>query len=116
MQSHEIPSDQWVPFFNDLSKRHQGEHVTVESLGRHFDDRQLPKDQSLVGISVDPPTGACKIDVMVGSSVAHEVTHPIHVRLSQNDAGNDTTVEIDTCSGACTLVRFLSSIEQNNFV
>ena len=117
MQSQEIPSDQWVPFFNDLSRRHQGEHVKVELLGRHLGDRHLPKDQSLVGISINPPTGTCKIDVMVeeagNSNLAHEIAHPIHVRLSQNDAGIDEAVEIETCSGPCRLLRFLTTGERS---
>jgi hypothetical protein len=113
MQSHEIPSDQWVPFFNDLSKKHQGEHVKVEFLGRDFGEQHLPNDPSLVGISVDPPTGTCKIDVMVEdaghSSVAHEFAHPIHVYLSQDESGKDAAVEIETYSGPCTLLRFQST-------
>ena len=116
MHSHEIPTDQWVPFFNDLSKRHKGEHVKVEFLGRDSGEQHLPNEPSLVGISVDPPTGTCKIDVMVEdaghSNVAHEFAHPIHVYLvylSQDDAGKDEAVELETCSGPCTLLRFGST-------
>jgi hypothetical protein len=111
MHSHEIPSNQWIPFFNDLSKRHQGEHVSVEMLGRDIGDQHVAQDQSLLGITVDPPTGACKIDVMVGeaghANIAHEISHPIHVRLAQSDDGNDAALEIETLSGPCTLVRFM---------
>ena len=113
MHTHEIPSEQWAPFFKDVTKRHRGEHVKVEFLGREFGEQDLPNDPSLLGISVDPPTGTCKIDVVVEeaghSNVAHEFAHPIHVYLSQDDAGKDQTVEIETCSGPCTLLRFRSS-------
>jgi hypothetical protein len=111
MQSHEIPSDQWVPFFNDLSKRHQGEHVTVELMGRDIGDQLAAQDQSLLGITVDPPTGAFKIDVMMGDrngiNMSHEIAHPIHVRLAQADDGQDAALEIETDSGPCTLLRFM---------
>jgi hypothetical protein len=110
MQSHEIPSDQWIPFFDDLSKRHQGEQVTVELMGRDIGDQHAAQDQSLMGITVDPPSGAFKIDVIMGGNgvnMSHEIAHPIHVRLAQNDDGNDAALEIDSDSGPCTLVRFL---------
>src|ERR1700730_11147203 len=93
MQSHEIPSEQWVPFFNDLSKRHQGDHVIIELMGRDIGDQREAQDQELMGITLDPPSGACKIEVMAGelagANISHEIAHPIHVRLAQNEDGND---------------------------
>jgi hypothetical protein len=115
MQSHEIPSDQWVPFFNDLSKRHQGEHVTVELLGREIGDQLEAQNQSLLGITVDPPSGAFKIEVMLGENngvnMSHEIAHPIHVRLAQSDEGLDAAIEIEPDGGPCTLVRFIPTPE-----
>lgn len=113
MQSHEIPSDQWVPFFNDLSKRHQGEHVSIELMGRDIGDQLEAQDQSLLGITVDPPSGAFKIEVIVGESsginIAHEIAHPIHVRLAQADDGRDAALEIEPDGGPRTLLRFVST-------
>lgn len=115
MQSHEIPSDQWVPFFNELSKRHQGEHVSVELIGREIGDQMEAQDQSLLGITVDPPSGAFKIDVMLGDAggpnMAHEIAHPVHVRLAQSDDGKDATIEIEADRGPSTLVRFITATE-----
>lgn len=112
MQSHEIPSDQWVPFFNDLSKRHEGEHVSVELIGRDIGDQMEAQDQSLLGITVDPPSGAFKIEVMLGESgginMSHEIAHPIHVRLAQADDGSDSALEIEPEGGPRTLLRFES--------
>lgn len=111
MHSHEIPSTEWVPFFNDLSKRHQGEHVTVELIGRQIGDQHEAQDQSLMGITMDVPSGACKIDVIMGDAtginMSHEIAHPIHVRLAQNDDGRDAALEIESKDGPNTLVRFL---------
>jgi hypothetical protein len=113
MQSHEIPVDQWVPFFNDLSKRHQGEHVSVELIGRKIGDQMEARDQSLLGITVDPPSGAFKIEVMLGESnginMSHEIAHPVHVRLAQGDDGLDAALEIEPDGGPCTLLRFEST-------
>lgn len=110
MRSREIPAEQWVPFFNDLSKRHQGEHVSVELMGRDIGDQYEARDQSLMGVMVDQPTGACKIDVMIGDSagtnMSHEIAHPIHVRLAQTESGQDAALEIEPDSGPCTLLRF----------
>ena len=111
MQSQEIPSNQWIPFFNSISKRHQGEHVSVELVGRDIGEQREAKDQSLLGITVDPPTGACKIEVMVGdaaaANIAHEIAHPIHVRLAISDDGKDQALEIESDAGPCTLLRFM---------
>lgn len=111
MQSHEIPTTQWAPFFDDLSKRHQGEHVSVELIGRKIGDQKAAEDQSLMGITVDRPSGAFKIDVMMGSdihaNISHEIAHPIHVRLAQSDDGKDEVIEIESECGPSTLVRFL---------
>ena len=112
MQTQEIPDNQWIPFFNDLSKRHQGQHVTVELMGRDIGDQTEMKDQALLGITVDPPTGSCKIEVMAGDptgvNIAHEIAHPIHVRLATSDDGKDQALEIESDAGPATLVRFLS--------
>ena len=111
MHSHEIPNNEWISFFNELSKRHQGDHVTIELLGRDIGDVREAQDQSLLGITVDPPTGSCKIDVMVGdpsgTNVSHEIAHPIHVRLAQNDDGRDAAIEIESDAGPSTLLRFM---------
>jgi hypothetical protein len=117
MQSHEIPANQWIPFLNDLSRRHQGEHVTVELIGRDIGDQSEARDQSLLGITVDPPTGSCKIEVMAGdadSLIAHEISHPIHVRMAQLDNGADAALEIESDSGPSTLVRFLQIEKQGS--
>ncbi len=111
MQTQEIPDNQWGPFFDELSKRHQGEHVTVELLGRDIGVQMAAEDQSLMGISVDAPTGACKIDVMAGglgeTNIAHEIAHPIHVRVATSDDGREEAIEIESEGGPATLVRFL---------
>lgn len=112
MQTQEIPDNQWIPFLNDLSKRHQGEHVIVELMGRDIGDQTEARDQSLLGITVDPPSGSCKIEVMAGdpdSLIAHEISHPIHVRLAKLDNGIDAALEIESDAGPKTLVRFLQS-------
>ncbi len=110
MRSQEIPSSQWIPFFNELSKRHQGDHVTIELMGRDIGDQREAQDQELLGIMVDQPSGACKIEVMAGgqgTNIAHEIAHPIHVRLAQSDDGRDAAIEIESDTGPCTLVRFM---------
>jgi hypothetical protein len=113
MRSQEIPGDQWIPFFNELSRRHQGDHVSIELLGRDIGDQHEAADQELLGITVDPPTGACKIQVMAGelagANISHEIAHPIHVRLAQSDDGKDEALEIESDGGPSTLVRFMGS-------
>ena len=111
MHSHEIPSNEWIRFFDDQSRRHQGEHVTVEVIGPEIGDQNAAADQSLLGISVDPPTGSCRIQIMAGeaggANIAQEISHPIHVRLAQAEDGHDVAIEIESDTGPKTLLRFL---------
>ena len=112
MQSQEIPSDQWIPFLNDLSRRHQGDKVTIELMGNDVGDQREAQDMPLLGITVDPPAGQSRmIEVMVGDeqgvNIAHDISHPIHVRLAKTDAGADVALEIEAESGPRTLVRFM---------
>jgi hypothetical protein len=113
MQTHEIPSSDWSNFLNNLSRRHEGEDVTVEVQGADFGAQTEARDARLVGITFDPKDSIGEeIDVMVRCNnqahVMHAVAHPSHVRLAQADNGTDEALQLEDEDGRTTLVRFLS--------
>lgn len=110
MQSHEVPHDQWVEFFNQFSEAHLGWPVTIEVLSKEAGPERVLANQPLRGISLDPAgTRPCTIDVGAGdttsSNFTHTVDHPRHIRLA--DQGRDAgTLEIQPADGPATLVHF----------
>jgi hypothetical protein len=113
MRTKEIHADQWPPFFVEITHRHHGERVNVETLGNgdigvtsHV--RNLP----LVGImAADPSTGTGEwIEIIAGDSAkthsTHSVPNPAHVRLAEEDNGQAVAIQIESTRGLVTMVRF----------
>jgi hypothetical protein len=114
MQTHEIPNSDWGDFLNNLSRRHQGEDVSIEVQGADIGAQTESQGARLVGITFDPKDSIGEeIDVMVRCSdqthLMHAVAHPSHVRIAQGDDGVDTALQLEDDAGRTTLVRFLRS-------
>jgi hypothetical protein len=111
MMTREIPQDQWMPFLNDFSRRHQGERVTVEVLQGEEGIHALATNVPLVGITDDPKNSEGEmIEVMAGDSPDNQVTHDIRrpccVRVAAADDGRDVAVAIDSSAMPRTIIRF----------
>ena len=115
MQTREIPSHEWVPFLDEFSRRHLGQPVTVEILGRDVGAEIEARDLPLIGVSVDLKDNAEQIDVIVGDSpdahVMHAVARPSHLRVATADNGAEQALQIESADGPTTLVRFLRAGE-----
>ena len=66
MLSKEIPPEQWIKFFDDFSKQHEGWIVNWEVLDAKLGDQEKTTRLPLVGISADVKGSKPRIDVMVG--------------------------------------------------
>ena len=55
MATREISRNQWVEFFNDFSKQHQGWLSTLEIIRDNVGDQEEASRLPLVGISADTP-------------------------------------------------------------
>jgi hypothetical protein len=113
MQTHEIPSSDWGDFLNNLSRRHEGEDVTIEVQSADLGAQTASRGARLVGITFDPKDSIGEeIDVMVRCSdqshLMHAIQHPSHVRIAQQDNGADAALQLEDDQGRTTLVRFLS--------
>ena len=66
MQTREIPREQWVKFFDDFSKKHEGWIVTLEVMGSDIGDQQETNKLPLVGVSADVKAHENRIEIIVG--------------------------------------------------
>lgn len=92
LQTREIPSDQWTPFFNDFNRRHVGEPVTVELLGVEYGAQPESQNLPLIGIVCDEKeTDRYRIEVSAGDApdtlITHEVDSPTKVMLAETEDG-----------------------------
>jgi len=113
MQTHEIPCDQWGYFLDSLTRRHEGEPVTIEVEGRDIGAQSAGKDMQLIGITFDPKDSIGEeIDVIVArgddasAHLMHAVTHPSHIRIARSEDGQDAALQLESSDGPTTLVRF----------
>ena len=76
MDSTEIPREQWLRFFDDFSKKHEGWIVNWEVLGRDIGDQEKTIRLPLIGISADVKARRPSIDIIVGQT--RRARHPGH--------------------------------------
>jgi hypothetical protein len=107
MQTREIPPEQWEQFFSECTQRHQGQPVTVESVGGSLDGVQAQAfEVPFVQILDHQGDAGCRIEVVAGDGEAkhHVVESPTHVTVSED--GGTSLIEIDAADGRSTRVRF----------
>jgi uncharacterized protein DUF5335 len=106
----EIPKDQWLPYFNDFSKRHYGWGVTLEVLGSDLGDQPVAQGPPLQGLSYEK-AGSEAGDILVEIGDAgfpyevHHVDRPRRVLVTDSDPGAETDIRIESEDGVVTLVR-----------
>ena len=112
MATLEIERDDWKPFLDSFSRRHEGWLVTVEVLAPELGDQIAIDNLPLCGITTET-TGDDSIEITVigqgDQHLTHTVDAPREVWLKQTDRGADEVLEV--ASGATvTLVRFRSAM------
>lgn len=117
MRTREIEREQWPFFLGDFSHLHHGEHVNVETMGRHCHDVK-PKwaDLPLVGIiGAEPAMADNWIEIIAGHSPGaastHTITHPSRVVIAEQENGHSVALQIDSEDGRITMLRFEPSRE-----
>ena len=113
----EVPYHEWESFFNDLSRRHEGDVVRVEigtaDPGWPIDSitRRLADGLPLAGIVAefrDEAPGT--IEIILGTEpsaqITHTITQPTHVWFAQGEQGDDRAVQIESADNPSALIRF----------
>jgi hypothetical protein len=111
LQSQEIPAQQWGTFLDSITRRHEGETISIELKKADLAAQNEARDVRLVGISFDPKRSiTTEIDVMVrndaNAHLMHAIVRPSHLRVARTDEGLDVSLQIESIDGLTTLVRF----------
>jgi hypothetical protein len=110
MGAMEIKRDQWVKFFDDFSKKHEGWIVTLEVIGSDLGDQEEANGLPLVGISADLKDRENRLEIITGGRPDADVTRfvdvPKHVWVKTSNEPGDEAVEIESDDGTRTLLTF----------
>src|SRR5215813_1957463 len=110
MQTKEIPREQWIKYFDNFSKSHEGWIVTLEILGSDLGDQEEASGLPLVGVSADVKARENRIEIIVGGRPDVDVTRfidtPKSVWVKESSMPGDEAIEIESADGTKTLLNF----------
>jgi hypothetical protein len=110
MQTRDIPREQWVRFFDDFSKNHEGWIVTLEVLGADIGDQEEANNLPLVGISADLKARENRVEIIVGGRPDVDLTRiierPKHIWVKEPGLPGDEAMEIESEDGIKTILNF----------
>ena len=113
MRTREIPRDEWLSFFDEFSRQHEGWLVTVEVLAGESGAQLEAHDLPLVGITTDSHGNSETIAIIVGQTIDDHVTHtisePAQVWLEETDEGAHQALQIESANEK-TIIRFRSAV------
>ena len=107
----EILQKNWPEFFENFTKRHETDMVSLEVMGADIGAQVEGRALLFGGISIADDRGktlALMFDSVDGEHLTHTVAKPTHVWLQSTPASGDQTLEIESADGGKTLVRFSS--------
>ena len=110
MQTREIPREQWIRYFDDFSKNHEGWIVTLEVLGADIGDQEEANNLPLVGISADVKARENRVEIIIGGRPDVDVTRfierPKHIWVKEPRVPGDEAMEIESEDGIKTILNF----------
>ena len=108
MQTKEIPQKEWPKFFDNFSRKHEGEILSLEILGTDIGAQLEEKGLALEGITAEV-TGTT-IVIMAGGRpddhVTRSINRPTDINIERTDEGDDAALAIKAADGTTTLLRF----------
>ena len=113
MKTKEIPKNEWLKFFDNFSRKHEGWLVTLEILGTELGAQVQERELAFKGIvdEWDEIRGNQMV-LMFGEKsdahVSHSIGNAIQVSLEQTDGGADVALAIKSADGVMALLRFIS--------
>lgn len=115
MQTKEIPKNEWTPFFDSFSRKHEGWLVSLEIFGPEIGAQVEQRQLALEGIAhesdeVEGNTIMIMIGVKPDDHITHSISHPTAVSLEQTDEGADAALAIKSDDATTTLLRFRSAV------
>ncbi len=109
MKTREIPREEWISFFDNLSRKQEGWEVTLEVLSPDIGDQIEQRHMLLAGVTAEVADQSDKIEIMMGGKPSGHITHiinaPTQVNLQLTDVGVYTAVQIKAADGTTTLLH-----------
>lgn len=110
MRTRDIPREQWVRFFDEFSRRHEGWVVTLEVIGLDIGDQEEANGLPLVGVSADLKDRENRIEIIVGgrpdADVTRFITTPKSVWVKESKMPGDEALEVESEDGTKTILNF----------
>ena len=112
MKTRQIPREEWISFFDDLSKKLEGQSVALEVFGPDIGDQIEERRMFFAGLTADVTDRVGKqdqIEIMLGGNpeahLTHTITAPTEVDLQQTDLGVASSLQIKAADGTTSLLR-----------
>jgi hypothetical protein len=109
MKTREIPREEWVKFFNNMSRRQEGWQVGLEVFSPEIGDQVEERNMFLAGLAAEVTNDGANIEIMLGGKATSHVTHvvkaPVLVELQQTDFGEDAALKIQSADGTTSLLH-----------
>lgn len=113
MENRLVPRADWIRFFEEFSRRHQGWLATVRVVDSRIGSQVEARDLPLEGIVVDPE-GRGTISIWLGSgpgaNVEHPVEQPAQVWVEVTEQGAEAALEIESAGGRKTILEFRAAV------
>ena len=110
MQTREIPREQWIRYFDDFSKKHEGWVVTLEVVGSDLGAQEEASGLPLVGVSADVKARENRIEIIVGGRPDVDVTRfidtPKKVWFKESGTLGEEAIEVESEDGTKTILNF----------
>ena len=109
MQTHTIPEDDWIDYFDRFSADHLGWPVTIQVQDPQSGPHNIAQDLPLLGISFDSRgTRASSIEIITGDAldahVEHVIDMPLNIREVEEPNG-DIDIQIEPARGPIRLIH-----------
>ena len=107
----EIKKDDWVNFFESVSRRRYEWTTKVEVLNSEMGDQVLTDGLPLNGVTLETNGGRITIDISVGENTdahqTHNILNPTRVAFLPSDSHHGDVIAIEEADGTKTLIAFI---------
>lgn len=110
METGTIPREQWIKFFDDFSKDHEGWIVSLDVLSPSLGAQEEVAGLPLVGITADVKGRSSRVELIVGGRPHAHVTRiiesPKRVSVKARERPGHEAIDVESDDGTMTLMRF----------
>ena len=107
MTNRNVPRAEWYRFFEEFTKRHREELVSVTVVGEKLGAQHEARDMPLSGIVAD--RFGKKLSIALGGAhgahIEHPVDLPVRVWVEMDPNGNEIALEIESDNGLQTILE-----------